>query len=138
MAIGLVELLSGRGFVPDGKRVKLIRHKDARWNVDALRKEGWFETYQQYQSKPVFDGCDRIVVFIGEEGRNARFGGVYGVGSKVPSQERPLPPDCPYPEWGEGKFFYPLTKHPAFADLEDRVIIDRGRGRWHGISGSRI
>ena len=35
------------------KRVKLVRHKDSRLGLEALRAAGWFDTYQKYQSKTV-------------------------------------------------------------------------------------
>jgi hypothetical protein len=54
--------------MPNATRVKLVRHKDSRVDLDALRSAGWFETYQKFQSKPVFDGCDQVIVFFGEEG----------------------------------------------------------------------
>ena len=68
MAITRLELLAARGFRSGGARVKLVRHKDARWDIDSRRRQGLFDVYQQYQSKPVFDGCDQIVAFVGEEG----------------------------------------------------------------------
>ena len=81
--IGLLELLSARGFVAVAKRVKLVRHKDSRLDLEALRSAGWLDTYQKYQSKPIFDGCDQIVVFFGEDGFNSRFIGVYDVGAMI-------------------------------------------------------
>lgn len=94
--IGLSELLTARGFRPDPQRAKLVRHKDARLDMDALRTAGWFETYQKFQSKPVFDGCDQIVVFCGERGSSARFVGVYQVGVRLVADQSLLPPECPY------------------------------------------
>ena len=133
MAITLLELLAARGFNADHGRVKLVRHKDARWDVDSLRRQGWFDLYQQYQSKPVFDGCDQIIAFVGEEGYSSRFVGVYDVGRGEPSEEHPLPSGFLYTEWGNSHFFYPLVKRPGFDDLEDRVVIDWGKGAlaWH-------
>lgn len=132
--IQLSELLSVRGFVPDAKHVKLVRHKDSRIDLEALRAAGWFDTYQRYQSKPVFDGCEQIVVFFGEEGFNSRFVGVYDVGARMPASESPVPPGCPYPEWTRsGHFYYSLEKRAGFEDLEDRVVIDWGKAAlaWH-------
>jgi hypothetical protein len=131
--IGLSELLSARGYVPDAKRVKLVRHKDSRVDLETLRSSGWFETYQKYQSRPVFDGCDQIIAFFGEEGRNSRFVGVYDVGARVPSAESPTPAGCPHPEWTASNHFYPLEKRSGFDDLEDRVVIDWGNAAlaWH-------
>lgn len=132
--IGLLELLSARGFVPIAKRVKLVRHKDSRLDLEALRSAGWLDTYQKYQSKPIFDGCDQIVVFFGEEGFNSRFIGVYDVGARKPAEESSLPPEFPHPEWAQaGHFFYALEKRSGFEDLEDRLIIDWGKAAlaWH-------
>jgi hypothetical protein len=38
--IGLSELLSARGCVPNAKRVKLVRHKDSHFDLEALRSAG--------------------------------------------------------------------------------------------------
>jgi hypothetical protein len=133
--IHLSELLSARGLVPQGRRVKLVRHKDSRIDLEALRTAGWFDTYQKYQSKPVFDRCEQIVVFFGEEGFSSRFIGVYDVGARKPASEQPLPRGCPHPEWNmqPGHSYYPLTKRSGFEDLEDRLVIDWGKAAlaWH-------
>ena len=132
--ISLSELLAARGFRPDSKRVKLIRHKDARFDLEELRGAGWFETYQKFQSKPVFDGCDQIIVFLGERGASARFIGVYDVGPRSAADPTLLPSECPHPEWAKaGTSYYPLKKCSGFEDLEDRVVIDWGKAAlaWH-------
>jgi hypothetical protein len=132
--IRLSELLSGRGFVPDTEHVKLVRHKDSRLDLEALRAAGWLDTYQKYQSKPVFDGCDQIVVFFGEEGFDSRFVGIYDVGGRIPADTSPVPSGCPHPEWAQvGHFYYPLEKRAGFDDLEDRLVIDWGKAAlvWH-------
>lgn len=134
MVIGLSELLASRGFVPDPQRVKLVRHKDSRLDLEALQSAGWFETYQKFQSKPVFDGCDQIVVFFGEEGFGSRFVGVYDVGARRPADEILLPQGCPYLEWaGTGNSYYALEKRSGFEDLENRLVIDWGKAAlaWH-------
>jgi hypothetical protein len=107
--IGLSELLTARGLMPNAKRTKLVRHKDSRLDLEALRSAGWFDTYQKFQSKPVFDGCDQIVVFFGEGGFNSRFVGVYEVGTRLPTDQSFIPPACPHPEWATpGNWYYPL------------------------------
>ncbi len=125
VVIGFLELLSARGFVPDPKRVKLVRHVG--FDLESLKREGWLETYQKYQSNPVFDKCSQIVVFIGEDGTDARFVGIYDVGPHVPAREAPLPPGCPYLNFADEKYFYPLEKRGGFEDIEDRVIIEWGK-----------
>ena len=145
--IGLSELLAARGFVPDPRRVKLVRHTDSRVDLEALRSAGWLDIYQKYQVDPVFDRCTEIVVFLGEESAeesvNSRFVGVYDVGARLPAAQSPLPPECPHPEWAqaikysqngrEAEHFYPLDKRPGFEDLEDRLVIDWGDNprQWH-------
>ena len=139
--IGLSELLAARGFVPDPKHVKLVRHKDSRFDLEALRTAGWLDTYQKYQSKPVLDGCKQIVVFLGEESFNSRFVGVYDVGARLPASESTLPLGCPLPpEWARpDHFYYPLDKRSGFEDLEDRLVIDWGKAAlaWHQWFGDR-
>jgi len=65
--IGLLELLRARGFTPQTNEAKLIRHKGDNLNMEVLLRDGWFETYQSFQSKQVFEGCTHIVSFVGEE-----------------------------------------------------------------------
>jgi hypothetical protein len=123
--ITLFEFLAGRGFNPNTRRTKLVRHTE---NAEALRRAGWIETYQQYQSNPVFDHCDQIVVFIGEARTSARFIGVYDVGTRMPASKNPVPPEYPDQALSGDEFFYRLTKRAEFDDLEDRVVIEWGRG----------
>jgi hypothetical protein len=103
-------------------------------DLDALRSAGWFDTYQKFQSKPVFDGCDQVIVFFGEEGFISRFVGIYEVGPRARATPSLLPDGCPHPEWAaSGNWYYPLEKRPGFEDLEDRLIVDWGKGAlaWH-------
>lgn len=132
--IRLSELLAPRGLALDRKRVKLVRHKTSTVDLDALRTTGWLDAYQSYQGKPVFDGCSTIVSFLGEQGSSSVLLGVYDVGPRQAASEVPLPDGCPYPEWvAADHCYYPLTKRPGFEDLEDRVVIDWGKGAlaWH-------
>lgn len=132
--ISFLDLLVEREFVHNPKRAKLVRHKDSRFNVEGLRDSGWLETYQKYQSKPIFDGCDYLVVFIGEESFASRFIGVYSVGPRKSAAETHLPSDCPFTDWTVPEnVYYTLTKCSGFEDLEDRVVIDWGKAAlaWH-------
>jgi hypothetical protein len=133
--IRLSEMLSARGFVPKANQVKLVRHKDSRIDLEGLRAAGWFDTYQSFQSKPIFDGCKQIIVFFGEDGFNSRFIGVYDVGARKPASEVSLPTECPYPEWKAkpGTSHYALKKRSGFEDLEDRLVINWGKAAlaWH-------
>ncbi|MFN7155729.1 MAG: GIY-YIG nuclease family protein [Acidovorax sp.] len=132
--ISFFELLRSKGFQADPSKVKLVRHKGDDLDMNALRRSGWFETYQQFQGRPVFDGCSHIIATIGEEGSASRFVGVYSVGSRTTAAAAPFPPECPYPEWAEqGRVHYSLSSCSGFEDLEDRVVIDWGKGAlaWH-------
>lgn len=133
--ISLLELLRSRGFEPNVKRVKMMRHKDSRYgDVDSLRKHGWFELYQSIQKPATLRGRDQIVAFIGEDGGLAsRFIGVYDILSRSPAEQHPLPDDCPFKEWnapGSGSLFHELRKRTGFEDMEDRVIVDWEVRRW--------
>ena len=60
-------ILSHFGFEPDVK-TKLVRHQDQRFDVSRLYRAGQFETYQSLQSRPVFEGAQRLVSFLGRPG----------------------------------------------------------------------
>jgi len=132
--ISFLDLLTARGYVHNTKRAKLVRHKDSRFDVEGLRDSGWLEVYQKYQSKPIFDGCDYIVVFIGEDGFTSRFIGLYSVGPRKSAADTRLPSECPFSDWTVPEnVYYALTKCSGFEDLEDRVVIDWGKAAlaWH-------
>lgn len=125
-SLGIEDLLALRGF--DSTRpTKFVRHQDKRWDVHDLLRRGWLETYQAYQGRPVFDGCERIVSFIGAGGTKARLIGVYKIlGPKRNGRKVPLPADCP--PGLAGRYFYPLERETGYEDLENRVVIEWGKG----------
>ena len=135
---GIMELLHTRGLQQIAK-VKIIRHQDSRYDLDALIARGHFEEgYQAYQSRHVFN-CDYIVSCIGLPRLRARFFGVYRVAAHRPAEEVPLPPYLQYLNtWHPrgwiwpGTVWYDLVKLEGFEDLENRVVIDWGPGarRW--------
>jgi len=130
--LGLLELLKLRGFDAEAKS-KLVRHSDPRYDAHELLRRGWFEAYQSFQGRPIFDSCSRIVSFVGLEGSRSRLVGVYSVGARRPSAEEELPNGCPYVEWRKSGHFYVLTREAGFSDLEDRLVIDWGPAvrSWH-------
>jgi hypothetical protein len=138
--MNIVELLHLRGLNPAAK-VKLVRHKDKRYDVRKLYRTGHLETYQSYQAKPIFE-CDYIVAFIGLEGSLARFVGVYHVLDRRPARDVPVPPEFPYPDFArEDDVYYELQTVPGFEDLKDRIVIDWGKGAraWHQwLSGKEV
>ena len=120
MLITIQELLVRCGFPKDAK-AKLVRHKDHRQNVYDLYRfhRDKFEDYQAIQSKPVFHELDYIVSFIGEEGRRARFVGVYRVLRVQPIEEVRQTIENP-----NDKYFYTLEEVGGFERLKERVIIN--------------
>src|SRR5688500_4413323 len=93
--MGILDLLQQRG-LPKAAKVKIIRHKDTRYDLDALMARAHFEAAcQACQSRHVFN-CDYIVSCIGSPGCQARFFGVYRVVSQRNATEVPLPPHLRY------------------------------------------
>jgi len=72
--LGIVDLLKLFGFTE--ARSKLVRHQDKRYDVHDLMRQGWLETYQALQKRPIFDNLDVIVSFVGLEGSRALLAGV--------------------------------------------------------------
>jgi hypothetical protein len=62
--IGVLDLLSLCGY-PQDARAKLVRHEDKRYPPAELLRHDWLEAYQSFQARPVFDGLDYIVSFVG-------------------------------------------------------------------------
>src|ERR1700687_220355 len=82
----LSELLRLRGIDPRIQKIKVIRHEDRRVDLHKFtRKE--LEIYQSHQSRPVFDGLDYVVSFIGANRGLGVMVGVYRV--KTPKGVRP-------------------------------------------------
>jgi hypothetical protein len=131
--LGILDLLQLRGY-DSSKPAKLVRHQDSRLDVQDLLRRGWFEAYQARQSKPIFDGCQFIVSFAGLGGTKARLIGVYRVHKKHSDAANiPVPTGCPYTDWTKSAYFYELTREPGYEDLENRVVIEWGKGAlaWH-------
>lgn len=130
--IGIVDLLRICGF-DASSRSKLVRHQDKRWDSHDLLRRDWLDTYQSFQSRPVFDNLDYIITFIGVGGTQARLVGVYKVLGRRPGKTGVLPTACPYQEWQDTEYFYELERQPGFEALEHRAVIEWGRGAlaWH-------
>ena len=132
--IGILDLLRLCGFDANC-RSKLVRHQTKDWDCHDLLRRGWLDAYQELQSKPVFDGLDCIISFIGVGGTRARLLGVYKVCSRrSASSGRALPAGCPHEVWRRSStYFYELERLPGFESLEHRVIIEWGRATlsWH-------
>jgi len=129
MLIGIVDLLERHGFDPNTP-AKIVRHQHSgRYDVHEMRRDGWIEYYQGFQARPVFDGCQQIVSFLGTEGTRASFLGVYNVVGRRSARTVKLPPAFPFPQWQtDGKYFYDLELAPGYQALQDRVVIEWGAG----------
>jgi hypothetical protein len=127
--MNIAELLHLRG-LPRDSAVKLVRHRDdKRYDMAELQREGLIELYQSYQTnRSVYNACDVVVSFIGEQHSRARLYGVYRVGKEHQASEFPLPPKFKYPGFNRGGWYYQLDKMEGFEDLEHRVVIDWGKG----------
>jgi len=125
-SLGIVDLLLLRGFDPT-RPTKLVRHQDARYDVHDLMRRGWLDFYQATQSRPVFDNCERIVSFIGSRGTKARLIGVYRVLGRRDGRRMQPPPGFP-PDLGTFRYYYDLEREAGYEDLENRVVIEWGRG----------
>jgi hypothetical protein len=130
--LGIVDLLKLFGFTE--ARSKLVRHQDKRYDVHDLMRQGWLETYQALQKRPIFDNLDFIVSFVGLEGSRALLAGVYRVGQRKDASLISPPAGCPLTNWFvPGEHHYELEKVSGYEGLEKRVVIDWGRGAlaWH-------
>jgi hypothetical protein len=74
-----LDLLALAGLLePEMARIEFVRHEgDPDFDLQDLHQRGWLDTYQQFQSRAVFENLDYIVSFIGMGGSRARFLGVY-------------------------------------------------------------
>ena len=127
--ISIQELLKGRNFEFDqtsSDRIKMIRHADTRlaeglmvmgemyygslYNLYRTNRDK-FLRYQSEQKKNYFLNIDYIVVFIGEEGLNSRFIGVYRNNGVVKSTS-------------DDSCIFSFQEIEGFDILKERVIID--------------
>lgn len=120
MEFTIQELLYNRG-LPEDAKIKLVRHKDKRFDLYELYKfdKGAFLQYQKEQSKPIFDKCDYIISFLGEESTKARFVGVF----KINGLENQT----------SSHYYYNISEVEEFEDIKERVIIEWGASirNWH-------
>jgi len=126
--LDFLQLCNSEGLQLDVPRsVKLARHRSPRWDLERLRQLGQFEEYQSRQAKEVLSGAKYLVSFMGEGGSKCRFLGLYEIGAC----RYPAPPwgsEWPYPDMAVGECIYELRKLPGFEVLEDRLIVDWGKG----------
>lgn len=131
--LGILDLLQLRGF-DLGCRTKFLRHQDKRYDVLDLLRQDWLDAYQSIQSRPILDGFDYVVSFVGLRGTRARFVGVYKVLGRRPADQAVIPYGSPFEDWRKPEhYFYELQRVSGFEDLEHRLVIDWGRAAiaWH-------
>jgi hypothetical protein len=126
------ELLKGRNEEfenADPKRIRLIRHKDARkvkiiggkeyrnslYDI-YLNNRDAFIRYQSEQLAKSFANVDYIVSFIGEEGCTSRFVGVYKVAGIIG--------ECGKTDKDEIIYLFEMQEIDGFELLKERVIIN--------------
>ncbi len=130
----ITELLQHRALPTDRPRhVKMLRHKDIRYDVHALAQTGHLETYQKYQAKPLLE-CPFAVSFLGGKGTRAIFAGAYAVEDRADGDGVPATPaGFPHPELSKLSCYYEMEELPGFDDLKGRVVIDWGNSAlsWH-------
>ncbi len=112
--ITLQQILSSQSSLLEGKKVKIVRHKDGRAEYrELLKSRETLLEYQKEQAKDVFGACDYIISFIGLDRNQSVLFGVFKVGaSKIKN----------------GMYYYDLTPVDDFNNLIDRLIIDWGDG----------
>lgn len=113
------------------KRTKLVRHPYNLPRVKTTYDTGFLWAYQNVQSKPRFDRCVYVLVFLGTTGTRSDFMGCYRVGERFEGDERRsrMPEGYPFPDEYESGFYYDLVLDDTMKDLIGRLVIDWGTGR---------
>jgi len=145
--MNLSEILKMRGFDLEAK-TKMVRHKDNKLQDDKqvggmslqtlyYDHPDLLEFYQKCQTRNIFDNAEYAISFLGEEGSRSKLLGIYKVGEKskltdkmIPEKYRQLKLNIPGLESGIN--YYELEKVSGFEDLENRLVIDWGKGaiKW--------
>lgn len=129
----IMELLEARG-LDASARVKMLRHKDKTCDVKALYDQGFIEFYQSLHSDNRLE-CDYVVSFLGLEGSEAVFIGVWRVKGKIERGDLQVPIGYLHTEHytEHNDVFYDLEEVGGFEDIKDRAIIDWGPAAlsWH-------
>ena len=131
-AVDIVELLELRGLATS-KRIKMLRHQDQRFDIQALYKKGQIAEYQSIQGHDVLK-CEYVVSFLGLENRRALFIGVWQVMARKSASEIVRNPAFLYPEmYDTVTVAYDMDEVEGFEDLKHRVVVDWGRSTrsWH-------
>lgn len=120
----LQELLAAKGV--DLERTKLIRHNLSNDEITTYYDKGYIELYQRIQRPSRFRNCDYVISFIGEEGTLGTLLGCYKVNGYVDFDPAMIPWDVSMGV--ESDVIYNLEKTDILADLQNRLVIDWGKG----------
>lgn len=123
------QFMTAAGLDTPHERIKLVRHSSHLGrSIRQILEDGVFDAYQSEQdpkAKP-FHNCDVIVSFIGIEGNQAEFVGVYSVGKERPFRKSDSHgvPDYLRLAHRDGKkrIWYPLEELKQFSWLKGRLI----------------
>lgn len=126
--MNITEIVRMRDF-DISQKIKLVRHQDARYDLNLLYKQGFIEFYQSVQSKDVFGNCNYIFSFMGTEGTKSVFIGAYRKVSSSMFDKSKIPAGFPYLDMLEKDeyFYYELERIKKFDDLINRLVIDWGK-----------
>ena len=116
----LKSLIESQSDILNGKRVKLVRHKDDREEYrERIKHRESLLIYQEEQTSEVFKECDYIISFVGQDRNRSVLFGIFKVNGV---RDR------------KGEYiYYDLEEIHDLDYLNDRVVIDWGssaRG-WH-------
>lgn len=120
----LQDLLGAKGV--DLERAKLIRHNLSNDEISTYYSKGHIELYQRIQRPSRFKNCDYVISFIGEEGTLGTFLGCYKVNGYVEYDPALIPADISMGV--ESDVIYNLEKTDILGDLQNRLVIDWGKG----------
>lgn len=131
----LQDLLGAKGI--DLEHTKLIRHNLSNDEISTYYNKGYIELYQSIQRPSRFKNCDYVISFIGEEGTLGTLLGCYKVNGYVEYDPAAFPDDFPpmFPNFDSsansdpnGAVFFDLEKTTILEDLQNRLVIDWGKG----------
>lgn len=120
----LQDLLGAKGV--DLERTKLIRHNLSNDEISTYYSKGYIELYQRIQRPSRFRNCDYVISFIGEEGTLGTLLGCYKVNGYVEYDLALIPADISMGV--ESDVIYNLEKTDILGDLQNRLVIDWGKG----------
>ena len=135
--ITVKQFLKSAGLDVPEDRIKLVRHSDHLGrSIRQVVADGVFDVYQAEQdpkAKP-FHNCDVIASFIGIEGNQAEFIGVYSVNGSRPFTKNDF---ADVPDYlrlahrdGKARIWYELEERKEFAPLRGRLIA-----QWKSTRG---